>query len=461
MVRRIGSGRERAWRRETGAGEVKIAVVGGGAWGTALADLLARKGGVESVTLWAREPEVVDSINREHVNHVFLPGATLGPTLRASGDLEGVVREADVVVSAAPSHVVRDVMARASSVLRRGALVVSVSKGLEPERLATPSCVLGEVLPRGAQLAVLSGPSFAQEVYQREPTAVVAAARDHAVAQRVQQVFSCGYFRVYSATDVTGVELGGALKNVIALAAGILDGLGMGHNTRAALLTRGLAEITRLGTALGADPATVPGLAGMGDLQAAGRNPPGAGLRGESVPFLDPGQEPLGEPGVPAPRDRAHHAGEAPAVHREVHDRGGAPEDRAVPPLGGAEARGAPRARHADGEGPAGRAQGGARRARGDRAVQCRRALRAAARAPSSFPPSRAPRPSPTSSPPRAARCPTRRSTWWTTARRTGPPAPPAPPGRACCRTRATGGRGRRWRRASRARWRTGRGGPG
>src|SRR2546421_1682404 len=249
-----------------GKGEVKVAVVGGGAWGTALADLLARKGGVESVTLWAREPEVVDSINREHVNHVFLPGATLGPTLRASGDLESVVREADVVVSSAPSHVVRDVMARASSVLRRGALVVSVSKGLEPERLATPSCVLGEVLPRGAQLAVLSGPSFAQEVYQRQPTAVVAAARDHAVAQRVQQVFSTSHFRVYSHTDTIGVELGGALKNVIALAAGILEGLGLGHNTRAALITRGLAEITRLGVALGADPLTFAGLAGMGDL---------------------------------------------------------------------------------------------------------------------------------------------------------------------------------------------------
>src|SRR2546427_106476 len=175
------------------------------------------------------------------------PGATLGPTLRASGDLEGVVREADVVVSSAPSHAVREVMTRAASVLRGGALVVSVSKGLEPERLATPSCVLGEVLPRGAQLAVLSGPSFAQEVYQRQPTAVVAAARDHAVAQQVQQVFSTSHFRVYSHTDMLGVELGGALKNVIALAAGILEGLGLGHNTRAALITRGLAEITRLG----------------------------------------------------------------------------------------------------------------------------------------------------------------------------------------------------------------------
>ena len=227
---------------------MKIAVVGGGAWGTALADLLARKGDFATVSLWAREPEVVESVNREHLNHMFLPGAALAPGLTADGDLTAAVRGAEVVVSAAPSH------------------VVSVSKGLDPERLATPSCVLADVLPKEAPIAVLSGPSFAREVYARQPTAVVAAAREHAVAQQVQQVFSTGFFRVYSATDVLGVELAGALKNVIALAAGILEGLGLGHNTRAALITRGLAEITRLGVALGAEPATFAGLAGMGDL---------------------------------------------------------------------------------------------------------------------------------------------------------------------------------------------------
>src|SRR2546429_141602 len=158
------------------------------------------------------------------------------------------------------------VMGRVGAALSRGALVVSVSRGLEPERLTTLSCVLNEILPRGVPVAVLSGPSFAQEVYQQQPTAVVAAAQDHGVAQRVQQVFSTSYFRVYSHTDVLGVELGGALKNVIALAAGILEGLGLGYNTRAALITRGLAEITRLGVALGAEPATFAGLAGMGDL---------------------------------------------------------------------------------------------------------------------------------------------------------------------------------------------------
>src|SRR5256885_2430962 len=245
---------------ERGSRVTRIAVVGGGAGGTALPDPLAREGDFDTVTLWAREPEVVESVNREHVNHMFLPGAALAPAVAAVGDLTAAVRGAEVVVSAAPSHAVREVMTRARDKIGRGALVVSVSKGLDPERLSTPSCVLADVLPKDAPIAVLSGPSFAREVYARQPTAVVAAAREHATAQRVQQVFSTGFFRVYSATDVLGVELAGALKNVIALAAGILEGLGMGHNTRAALITRWLAEITRLGVALGAEPATFAGL---------------------------------------------------------------------------------------------------------------------------------------------------------------------------------------------------------
>ncbi|MGH7529701.1 MAG: NAD(P)H-dependent glycerol-3-phosphate dehydrogenase [Gemmatimonadales bacterium] len=243
---------------------MKIAVVGGGAWGTALADLLARKG--DQVTLWAREPEVVESITRDHVNAMFLPGARLAPGLRAAGDLGAALAGAEVVVSAAPAHAIRSVMERVGAVLANRPLVVSVSKGLDPERLQRPSCVLADVLPPGVPVAVLSGPSFAAEVFAQQPTAVVAAAADHAVAQRAQRAFSTPYFRVYSHTDVIGVELGGALKNVIALAAGILEGLGLGHNTRAALITRGLAEITRLGVALGANPLTFAGLAGMGDL---------------------------------------------------------------------------------------------------------------------------------------------------------------------------------------------------
>jgi len=244
---------------------VKVAVIGGGAWGTALADLLARKG--DQVTLWAREAEVVDGVNQRHVNDMFLPGASLAPALRAEGDLAAAIRGAETVVSVAPSHAVRPVMAEAARSLDRSQpLVVSASKGLDPDRLERPSCILADVLPHGVPVAVLSGPSFAWEVFQQQPTAVVAAATDHSVAQRAQRVFSTAYFRVYSHTDVVGVELAGALKNVIALAAGILEGLGLGFNTRAALITRGLAEMTRLGVKLGAQPITFAGLAGMGDL---------------------------------------------------------------------------------------------------------------------------------------------------------------------------------------------------
>src|SRR2546430_10199996 len=171
----------------------RIAVIGGGAWGTALADLLARKGASQSVTLWAREPEVVDGINRDHMNPTFLPGAALDQRLRASGDLGETVRGADVVVSSAPSHAVREVMGRVGAALSRGALVVSVSKGLEPERLTTLSCVLHQVLPRAVPVAVLSGPSFAQEVYQQQPTAVVAAAQGPGAGAPAQQGFPTDY----------------------------------------------------------------------------------------------------------------------------------------------------------------------------------------------------------------------------------------------------------------------------
>src|SRR5439155_135040 len=197
---------------------MKIAVIGGGAWGTALADLLVRKG--EQVTLWAREPEVIEGVNRRHANEMFLPGAALAPLLRAEGDIAAAIRGAETIVSAAPSHAVRPVMQQAARTLDAAQpLVVSASKGLDPDRLERPSSVLADVLPRGVPVAVLSGPSFAWEVFQRQPTAVVAAATDHSVAQRAQRVFSTSYFRVYSHTDVVGVELAGALKNVIALAA--------------------------------------------------------------------------------------------------------------------------------------------------------------------------------------------------------------------------------------------------
>jgi glycerol-3-phosphate dehydrogenase (NAD(P)+) len=240
-----------------------IAVLGAGSWGTTLADLLARKG--DRVRLWAYEAEVVEAINREQENPVFLPGVRLAATLRAVADAREAVAGAEVIVSAPPSHVLRAVLSRLDGAVRPGTLVVSATKGIENDTLALMSAVVAECLPE-VRVAAISGPSFALEVCQGQPTAVVAAARDEATAQDTQRVFATPSFRVYTNLDRTGVELAGALKNVIAIAAGILEGLGMGHNPRAALITRGLAEITRLGVAMGADPLTFAGLAGMGDL---------------------------------------------------------------------------------------------------------------------------------------------------------------------------------------------------
>ena len=240
-----------------------VAVLGAGSWGTTLANLLALKG--NRVRLWAFEPEVVEAINQRHENPVFLPGVALAPGLRAFADAGETVAEAPVVVSAAPSHAVRSVVTRVRGQVAAGTLVVSATKGIETDTLALMSTVIDECLP-GVRFAALSGPSFALEVCQGQPTLVVAAAREEATARDAQRIFATPRFRVYSHDDVIGVELAGALKNVIAIAAGILDGLGMGHNPRAALITRGLAEITRLGVALGASPLTFAGLAGMGDL---------------------------------------------------------------------------------------------------------------------------------------------------------------------------------------------------
>lgn len=242
---------------------MKAAVVGAGAWGTTLANLLAHEG--HDVHLWAREPEVVESINRTHVNEWFLPSCRLHPALAAHGEIGEAVRQAELVVSAPPSHAVRAVSADVARALTTRPIVVSVSKGLEAGSLATMSTVLDETMP-GCPIVTLSGPSFALEVYHGQPTAIVAASADPAAAEQVQQVLSTRAFRVYTTTDVVGAELGGSLKNVIAIAAGMLEGLGLGHNPLAALLTRGLAEMARLGEALGADMATFAGLAGMGDL---------------------------------------------------------------------------------------------------------------------------------------------------------------------------------------------------
>ena len=241
----------------------RVGVIGAGSWGTTLANLLAHKG--DDVRLWAHEAEVVESVNRSRENSMFLPGVPLSAKIRAVGDVSEAVSGAEVIVSAAPSHAVRGVIRNLGEAVAAGTLVVSATKGIETDTLALMSEVFAECLPK-VRFSVLSGPSFAAEVCEGQPTAVVAAAREESTAQAAQQVFATPVFRVYSNLDVIGVELAGALKNVIAVAAGIAEGLGMGHNPRAALITRGLAEITRLGVAMGADPPTFAGLAGMGDL---------------------------------------------------------------------------------------------------------------------------------------------------------------------------------------------------
>lgn len=244
---------------------MKATVIGGGSWGTALASVLAEK---DDVRIWAREPKVVEGINAERRNPIYQSAFTLSERITATTDLEGSVEGAEMVVMVVPSHVTRHVASRLASHIKPGTLVVCASKGIENESLETMEAVLTSALPRASRgdLAFLSGPSFAAETIQKMATAVTIAARYHDVAEEVQRRFSTPYFRCYTTEDVTGVELGGALKNVIAIAAGAADGLGLGYNTTAALLTRGLAEISRLAVSLGANPLTLSGLAGMGDL---------------------------------------------------------------------------------------------------------------------------------------------------------------------------------------------------
>lgn len=243
---------------------MRAAVIGAGSWGTTLANLLVRNGHV--VRLWAREAEVVQSIRERHENTLFLADAPLDRGLEAVPTIADAVAGAELVVSAPPSHAVRGIGREIAAGLNGGhPLVVSVSKGLEPGTDQLLSHVLGEELP-GCEVVALSGPSFAREVYERQPTALVAASAHRQAAEDAQRAFSNPHFRVYTSGDIVGVQLGGALKNVIALAAGILVGLGLGYNTQAALITRGLAEIARLGEAMGADALTFAGLAGMGDL---------------------------------------------------------------------------------------------------------------------------------------------------------------------------------------------------
>ncbi len=244
----------------------KIGVIGAGSWGTTLADLLAKKG--HDVILWAYEPELAGEMAETGLNSLFLPGIRLSPRLRFTNSLEEAAADKDMLLFVVPSQVVRGVIKSLLPFLRKEAVIVSASKGIELETLMIVSQIYEELLPRELyrNFAALSGPTFAREVAQEMPTAVVAAAADAGVARRVQHTVTTGFFRAYTNNDVTGVELGGAIKNVIAIAAGISDGLGFGYNTRAALITRGLAEMTRLGLTMGARSSTFAGLAGMGDL---------------------------------------------------------------------------------------------------------------------------------------------------------------------------------------------------
>ena len=244
----------------------RIGVVGAGSWGTAIADLLACKG--FQTHLWVFEKEVKDHIEQFHENKLYLPDHQLSPNLSVSNDLADVVSDKHLIVIVVPSHVMRNVTQQMAGHLSAGTIIISASKGIEQTTHLTMSGVLKETLPEvdADGLAVISGPSFAKEVAQKIPTTVTVACRNPEIAARIQHVFATPYFRVYTSDDIVGVELGGSVKNVIAIASGILDGLGMGLNTRAALITRGMTEVRRLGLSLGANPRTFTGLAGFGDL---------------------------------------------------------------------------------------------------------------------------------------------------------------------------------------------------
>jgi glycerol-3-phosphate dehydrogenase (NAD(P)+) len=246
---------------------MRVAVLGAGSWGTALAKVLADKG--HHTMLWGRRPELAAGIRETRQNATFLPGIELPATLHATSDLAEALDDAGMILVAIPTHGLREVLRSAAPhVKKRDVPVVSATKGIEQETLVMVNEVIEDEWRWSKDyFAALSGPSFAMEVAQRLPTVVVAAARQIELAREVQRAFfSDGTFRVYLSTDVVGTEMGGALKNVIAIAAGASDGMGFGHNARAALITRGLAEIARLAVKLGGEPMTLAGLAGMGDL---------------------------------------------------------------------------------------------------------------------------------------------------------------------------------------------------
>ena len=244
----------------------KIAVIGAGSWGTTLALLLADKG--HEVKLWVYEKDLAEEMQKTRENRIYLSGHRLSDNITVTSSIKDAASNSEIIVFVVPSHVARGVIKELSHLVSKDTIIVSATKGIENNTLMPVSEVFKEILPKSfhKNLAFLSGPSFAKEVAQKMPTAVALASYDAKVGEFIQQAFSTDNFRVFTNSDVIGVELGGALKNVIAIAAGIADGMGFGHNTRAAIITRGLAEMTRLGIAMGAEPATFAGLSGLGDL---------------------------------------------------------------------------------------------------------------------------------------------------------------------------------------------------
>jgi glycerol-3-phosphate dehydrogenase (NAD(P)+) len=249
--------------------QIQVCVLGAGSWGTTVASLVAANA---HVTLWARRAELAAEIDETHANSTYLPGMQLHPELRATGSLEDAVWPADVLVVAVPSHGFRPTLEEAAKFVRPWIPIVSLAKGLERGTAKRMTQVIDDVLP-GHPVGVLAGPNLAREVLAGYAAAAVIAMPDEQVARSLQGLFVSHVFRVYTSTDVLGCELGGALKNVIAIAAGMAEGLGVGDNTRAMVITRGLAEITRLGVAMGADQRTFAGLSGLGDLMATCMSP--------------------------------------------------------------------------------------------------------------------------------------------------------------------------------------------
>ena len=243
-----------------------VAIIGAGSWGTALAIVLSPR--FPSVRLWVYEPELAARMRQTRENDLYLPGFLLPDKIHVSNDLEATLKGADVVVGVMPSHLVRSLYEQMSPFLNPEMLFVSATKGLENATLLRPSEVVIEVISQRfqPQVAVLSGPTFAKEVAGLNPTAVVISSSDASAAACIQTAFSSPTFRLYTSSDPIGVEIGASIKNVVAIAAGVLDGMGLGHNPMAALITRGLAEITRLAVALGGQAKTLAGLAGLGDL---------------------------------------------------------------------------------------------------------------------------------------------------------------------------------------------------